>query len=113
LNSEIKNGNLVYYKIEEDIDEKLALFFYDDLSSYVSSKYFNYVIDISDDISVESVKFFCLLLSLSAFCKHNKGGLTVVSKNNEINSLINVLKLNESFKVSEDIEKTIKSFSKK
>lgn len=113
MNSEIKNGNFVYYKIDEDLDEKLALFFYDDLNAYVSSKYFNYVIDISDNVSVESIKFFSLLLSLSTFCRHNKGNVIVVTKNSEINSLINALKLGESFKVSDNIDKTLKSFSKK
>lgn len=112
MNSEIK-GNVIVYTIEENLDDIFSAFFYDDLISFVNSKYYNYVIDIAPGVKVESIKFVAVLLSLSAYCSKNKGGLIISSVNNEFNRLLKLTKLADNFKIFDTLEKAMAKYSKK
>lgn len=112
MNSEIK-GDVIVYSIEENLDDIFAAFFYDDLISFVNSKYYNYVIDIAPGLKIESIKFVAVLLSLSDFCSKNKGKLIISTANNEFNQLMKLTKLAEKFKIFESLEKAMAKFSKK
>jgi anti-anti-sigma regulatory factor len=112
MNSEIK-GNVIVYSIEENLDDIFTAFFYDDLISFVNSKYFNYVIDIAPRVKIKSIKFVAVLLSLSDFCSKNKGGLIISTTNNEFNSLLKLTKIADNFKIFDALEKAMIKFSKK
>ncbi len=112
MNSEIK-GNVIIFNIEETLDDVFAAFFYDELISYVNSKYYNYVIDIAAGVKVESVKCLVILLSLASFCAKNKGVLVISTVNQEFSQLLKLSKLTDNFKMFETIEKAMAKFTKK
>ncbi len=112
MNSEIK-GNVIIYNIEENLDDIFSAFFYDDLMSYVKSKYYNYVIELSSNLKIDSVKFILILLSLGTFCSKNKGALIITTINNEFIDLLKLIKLADRFKIFESIEKAMTKFNKK
>lgn len=112
MNSEIK-GNVIVYEIEENIDDNFSAFFYDDLVSYVNSKYYNYIVDIAPGSKIGSAGFLVVLLSLAAFCVKNKGVLAVATANGDMIQLLKKTRLADNLKIFETLEKAMAKFAKK
>lgn len=111
MKSEIK-GNAVIYNIEEHFDDTFAAFFYDDLNSYVNSKYYNYIIDIASNVRIESAKFAALLLSLNAYCLKNKGFLVISTQNTDLINFLKLIKVIDNFKIIDSLEKAMAKYIK-
>lgn len=112
MNSEIK-GNVIVYSIEEKIDDIFSAFFYDDLISYVNSKYYNYIVDIKPGSRVESAVFLVTLLSLAAFCTKNKGVMAVSTADGDLVQMLKQTRLIDNFKIFDTAEKALAKFIKK
>jgi anti-anti-sigma regulatory factor len=112
MNSEIK-GNVIVYEIEENIDDIFSAFFYDDLISYVNSKYYNYIVDIAPGSVIGSAGFLVVLLSLAAFCAKNNGVLAVSTANGDLIQLLKKTRLIDNIKIFDTVEKALAKFTKK
>lgn len=112
MNSEIK-GNVIVYTIEENIDDIFSAFFYDELISYVNSKYYNYIVDLTPGSKIESAGFLVVLLSLAAFCAKNNGVLAVSTTNADLVQMLKQTRLIDNFKIFDTVEKALAKFIKK
>jgi anti-anti-sigma regulatory factor len=112
MNSEIK-GNVIVYSIEENIDDIFSAFFYDDLISYVNSKYYNYIVDIAPGAAFKSAGFLIVLLALAAFCAKNNGVLAVSTANGDFIQMLKQTRLIDNFKIFDTVEKALAKFIKK
>lgn len=111
MKHEIKDG-VVIFSVGQDLTDNYAARFLEELKPLAGSKYLNYIIDISADVKLKSIKMPVILISLASFCGRNGGRVAVSTRNRELIASLDILRISDRFLRAEDPEPAFRFFSK-